>query len=261
MTEQRAFVHLKQNACFTLESRARGAPTTSHFKAQPALLADGQAGGAGTAPRRPCPLSCAARAGLLGAAPPMLDRLRCPSCFFYTVSTDTGSSQMCGGRGPFPPLLRPGSCVGAELFPPKPSHLHFGRQSRFPFPPPRNARVEAGGGRGPAGPTPGALRGDQRPLPTAAPPPGRARAGRPPGAGARGSSGRAPAGPRRRLVCPRNPALKPGFAPGLLFNTSQKMRLLLSGDVAACLPAPLGEQGRTRSGHCQLPWSSLLPWL
>lgn len=37
------------------------------------------------------------------------------------------------------------------------------------------------------------------------------------------------------------------------------MRLLPSGDVAACLPAPLGEQGRTRSGHRQLPWSGLQP--
>lgn len=61
-------MHLKQNACFTLESRARGAATTSHFKAQPTFLADGQAGKPGTAPESPSSSPPAFLLHLLGSA-------------------------------------------------------------------------------------------------------------------------------------------------------------------------------------------------
>lgn len=231
---------MKQNACFTLESRAPGAATTSHFKAQAALLADGQAGGAGTAPLAPAPsLSSAARAGLLGAAPPLLDRIRCPSCFFLhglyrnQLSLDVWSEGGLSRRSYGREELRRCGAVPAKTL----TYI-LGAKAAFPF---RRRAVpgsRAGVATGPAGPAPDwpCLSGGEAD-PSTARLPGRARVGRPRGAEARASRGRAPSGPGRRRVCPRNPALKPGFAPRLLFNTSQKMRLFPAGPWRRAFPA------------------------
>lgn len=165
----------------------------------------------------------------------MLDRIRCPSCFFYTVSTETGSPSMCGG-------LSRRSYGREELcrcgaVPAKTLTYILGAKAAFPFRRRAAPWSRAGVATGPAGPAPG--------WPCLWRRRGRFPVRRPRGAEARASSGRAPSGPGKRRVCPPSPAVKPGFAPRLL-NTSQKMRLCPSGAVAACLPR-LWESGVGRA--------------
>lgn len=182
--------------------------------------------------QRPSPTG--GQEGQDGAAAPALPPLLCPA-WARRRPADAGPSKMpvvvfstrsppnppfprcVVGGGPFPPLLRPGGCAGAELFPPKPSPTFWA-----PKPLSLSAAAQRpGGGWGcPAGPAPGAAvprgeeeRGEERPLPA---PPGRASQTRAP-AGRAGSGVQRPRSVRaRRWVCSRNPALKPGFGPRLL---------------------------------------------
>lgn len=169
----------------------------------------------------------------------MLDRIRCPSCFFLhglyrnQLSLDVWSEGGLSRRSYGREELRRCGAVPAKTL----TYI-LGAKAAFPF---RRRAVpgsRAGVATGPAGPAPDwpCLSGGEAD-PSTARLPGRARVGRPRGAEARASRGRAPSGPGRRRVCPRNPALKPGFAPRLLFNTSQKMRLFPAGPWRRAFPA------------------------
>lgn len=160
-------MHLKQNACFTLESRARGAAATSHFKAQPAFLADKQAEKAGTAPENSYPPSSSldgagrfeprlphARQRRPTRASPADDQIRHPSCFLHGFKRNRLFLTRKGGGFPVASSgQRPlawGSLLVLSSSRQNPLTYSLGAKTAFPFRRREAPRSRAGVATGPA---------------------------------------------------------------------------------------------------------------